>query len=158
MKIISYFLLRISQQRMFSKSLLLSFIATVGLASSPLLLSTKAEAQTPGINNNEIINYARSVLNMEAGRRQAFDEIKKMIGNREIPKIACHDPNSLNGLPSKARDIAVNYCQRSQQIVEQNGLSIDRFNSITVEIQNNDKLQQRIYRTLIRIQKNPNIR
>jgi Domain of unknown function (DUF4168) len=158
MKIISYFLLRISQQRMFSKSLLLSFIATVGLASSPLLLSTKAEAQTPGINNNEIINYARSVLNMEAGRRQAFDEIKKMIGNREIPKIACYEPNSLNGLPGKARDIAVNYCQRSQQIVEQNGLSIDRFNSITVEIQNNDKLQQRIYRTLIRIQKNPNIR
>jgi Domain of unknown function (DUF4168) len=158
MKIISYFLLRLSQQPMLSKSLLLSFIATGSLLSSPLLLSTKAGAQTPGINNNEIINYARSVLDMEPARRQAFDEIKKMIGGREIPKIACSEPNSLNGLPSKARDIAVNYCQRSQQIVEQNGLSIDRFNNITVEVQNNDKLQQRIYRALIIIQKKPNTR
>ncbi|MFH7025955.1 MAG: DUF4168 domain-containing protein [Heteroscytonema crispum UTEX LB 1556] len=143
---------------MLSKSLLLSFIATVGLLSSPLLLSSKANAQTPGINNNEIINYAQAVLGMEPARRQAFDEIKKIVGSREVPKIACSEPNSLNGLPGKARDIAVNYCQHSQQIVEQNGLSIDRFNSITVEVQNNDQLQQRIYRTLIRIQKNPNMR
>ena len=93
---------------------------------------------------------------MEPARQQAFQDIKKIIGSGEVPKIVCNDPNSMNGLPSQAKDIAVNYCKNSQKIVEDNGFTIDRFNQLTVEIQNNSTLKRQIYNNLLRLQKNSN--
>jgi hypothetical protein len=151
MKIISYLFFRPTKQRMLEKSFLLGTIAFVGLASSAFAFNSQVDAQTP----TEIRNYAKSVLAMEPERRQAFEEIKKLIGGREVPQIVCSDSNSLNGLPNKARDIAVNYCNRSQKIVEQNGLSIDNFNKITRDLQSNEKLKAEIYNTLLNLQKNP---
>lgn len=136
---------------MLDKSFLFGALALVGLASSAFALSSQVDAQTP----TEIRNYAKSVLAMEPERRQAFEEIKKLIGGREIPQIVCSNSNSLSGLPNKARDIAVNYCNRSQKIVEQNGLSIDNFNKITRDLQSNEKLKTEVYNTLLDLQKNP---
>ena len=151
MKIISYFFFRPRKQRMLEKSFLFGALAVVGLASSAFAFSSQVDAQSP----TEITNYAKSVLAMEPDRRQAFEEIKKLIGGREIPQIVCSNSNSLNGLPNKARDIAVNYCNRSQKIVEQNGLTIDNFNKITRDLQSNDKLKTDVYNTLLRLQKSP---
>ncbi|OUL27830.1 hypothetical protein BV378_08710 [Nostoc sp. RF31YmG] len=148
-----------SLQQMLSQSLSYSALATVGLVASALIVSSKANAQTPQpVNTNEITSYAQAVLAMEPARQQAFDEIKKLMGEREIPKIVCNDSKSIGSLPKKAQDIAVNYCQRSQKIVEDNGLTIERFNKITVDIQSDDNLKRQISNTLIRIQnptKNP---
>lgn len=152
MKIVSYLFFGSSWHKMLSKSLFLGALASVGMASSAFSLSDKAEAQTP----TEIRNFAKAVLEMEPERRQAFAEIKKMIGGREIPQIVCNDSNSLSTLPNKVRDIAVNYCNRSQQIVEKNGLTIDNFNRITKDSQNNADLKQKIYNTLLDEQKNHN--
>lgn len=151
MKIISYFFFRPRKQRMLEKSFLFGALAVVGLASSAFAFSSQVDAQSP----TEITNYAKSVLAMEPERRQAFEEIKKLIGGREIPQIVCSNSNTLNGLPNKARDIAVNYCNRSQKIVEQNGLTIDNFNKITRDLQSNDKLKTDVYNTLLRLQKSP---
>lgn len=122
-----------------------SLIATLGL-------NAKANAQIPPVNNTEITNYAQSVLTMEPKRQQAFDKIKKIIGRKEIPKIVCNDPSSINDLPKEARELAVNYCNDSQNIVSENNLTLDRFNQITVEIQNNSDLKSQIYNTLLRLQ------
>jgi Domain of unknown function (DUF4168) len=151
MKIISYFFFRPSLQRMLDKSFLVGALATVGIASGAFAFSSQVDAQSP----TEIRNYAKSVLAMEPERRQAFEEIKKLIGGKEIPQIVCSNSNSLSGLPNKARDIAVNYCNRSQKIVEQNGLSIDDFNRITRDLQSNEKLKAEVYNTLLELQKNP---
>jgi Domain of unknown function (DUF4168) len=146
-------------QQMLSQTLSYSALATVGFVASTLIVSGKANAQTPQpVNINEITRYAQAVLAMEPARQQAFDEIKKLMGDQEIPKIVCNDSKSISGLPKKAQDIAVNYCQSSQKIVEDNGLTIERFNKITVDIQSDDSLKQQITNTLIRIQnpaKNP---
>jgi hypothetical protein len=115
-------------------------------------LYTKADAQTVTVNNTEVINYAQSVLKMEPKRQQAFEEIKKLIGEKEIPKIVCNDPSSMNSLPNQAKDIAVNYCNGSQTIVAENNLTIERFNQITLEIQTNSDLKRQIYNTLLRLQ------
>jgi hypothetical protein len=64
----------------------------------------------------------------------------------------------MNGLPPKVQNIAVTYCEDSKKIVEKNGLSIDRFNKITVELQNNNNLKREVYNTLIRLQKTPETR
>jgi hypothetical protein len=115
--------------------------------------SLKANAQNLSVNKNEITSYAQALLAMEPARQQAFGEIKRIVGSGNIPKIVCHEPNSMNSLPNRARDIAVNYCKQSQEIVENNGLSIDRFNRITMEIPNNRNLKQQIYETLVQLQK-----
>lgn len=136
------------------RTFIVGILATVSLVSSSVIFGLKADAQSPVVvNSTEVTGYAQAVLAMEPIRQQSFGEIKKIIGNRDIPKIVCNDPNSMNSLPNKARDVAVNYCSRSQKIVEENGLSIARFNTITIEIQNNKNLERQVYNAMIRIQK-----
>lgn len=148
---------RSSRKRILSQSFFFGAIATVGLISNAFSLSSKAYGQTPApiVNNIEINNYAKAVLAMEPARQNAFEEIKKLIGNGEIPQIVCNDSNSINGLPKKAQDIAVNYCNYAQKVVEEKGLRFEQFNKITIELQNNDILKRQVYNTLLRLQKSP---
>ncbi|WP_066383213.1 MULTISPECIES: DUF4168 domain-containing protein [unclassified Anabaena] len=139
-------------QDILTKTLFLGMITSASFVFGSL----KVNAQVSSLNNLEITNYAQAVLAMEPARQQAFGEIKKIIGNAEIPKIVCNDPKSMNGLPSQARDIAINYCNQSQKIVEDNGLTIQKFNTITMELQNNNNLKRQVYNTLIRLQQKPN--
>jgi hypothetical protein len=138
-----------------SQSLAFATLTTASLIFTTLSLSFKTDAQTLTVNHTEVTNYAQSVLAMEPKRQQAFEEIKKLIGGKEIPKIVCNDPNSMSSLPNKAKDIAVEYCNHSHKIVEEHGLSIDRFNQITLEIQNNNALKNKVYDSLLRIQNGP---
>lgn len=138
---------------MLSRTLSYSALATASLVASALIVSSKANAQSPPpVNSNEITSYAQAVLGMEPARQQAFDEIKKIMGEQEIPKIVCNDPKSIGSLPKKAQDIAVNYCQRSQKIVQENGFTIERFNKITVDIQNDENLKRQISNKLLDLQ------
>ncbi|MGM3308262.1 DUF4168 domain-containing protein [Anabaena sp. WFMT] len=150
----NYFVLfRTQIRQVLSQSLVFATLTTTSVIISTLGLSAKADAQALTVNNTEVTKYAESVLAMEPKRQQAFEEIKKLIGGKEIPTIVCNEPNSMNSLPNKAKDIAVNYCNDSQKIVEENGLKIDRFNKITVELQTNSALKQQVYNTLLRLQK-----
>lgn len=164
MKKISDLFSRSSPKRILYQSFFFGAIAIVGVISNAFSLTHKAEAQTPSpispiVNNTEINSYAQAVLAMEPVRQNAFGEIKKLIGNGEIPKIVCNDSNSFNGLPKKAQDIATNYCTRAQKIVEDNGLSIDKFNKITLELQNNNiSLKEQVYNTFLRLQQPPESR
>jgi hypothetical protein len=160
MKKISDLFCRCSRKRILCQSFFFGAIASFTLISSPFSLSSKADAQTPPpiVDNTQINSYAQAVLAMEPARQNAFEEIKKLIGNGEIPKIVCNDSNSISGLPKKAQDIAVNYCTHAQKIVEDNGLKFDQFNKITIELQNNDILKRQVYNTLLRLQQTPDSR
>ncbi len=157
MKKISDLVYQPSRNRILSQSVFFGVIATASVICHVFSGSSKANAQTPPppVNNTEINSYAQAVLAMEPARQNAFEEIKKLISNGEIPKIVCNDSNSINGLPKKAQDIAVEYCTRAQKIVEDNGLSFDQFNKITIELQNNNVLKRQVYNTLLRLQKTP---
>lgn len=152
MKKISGLFFRTSLQRMLTQSLLLATLSTGGLFSSHLSLNSKAYAQNPAVNQAEITSYAQIVLAMEPPRQQAFQEIKKIINGGEIPPIVCNKPDSLNSLPVKARDIAVNYCKQYEKIVSDSGLPPERFNQITVEQLTNNNLRSRIYCEFLRLQ------
>lgn len=146
-----YPLLKPRNTRMLRQSLIVSSLTAITLFVSTLTPGTKAYAQNIP-SGAEIVKYAKSVLGMEQPRQEAFEEIKVIIGNGQVPKIVCNDPNSFNALPGRAKNIAVNYCNRSQQIVEANGLTIDRFNEMTMLIQKNEALQKKLYNDLIEIQ------
>ncbi|WP_017654301.1 DUF4168 domain-containing protein [Fortiea contorta] len=153
MPTISKFFIRPKLQQKLSQSWRYGIFTTVGVVATALVWNTKVVAQIPPVSENEVNSYAQAVLAMEPARQKAFEEIKKLIGGREIPKIVCSEANSMNGLSSQAKDIAVNYCNRSQKIVEENGLSSDRFNKITLEIQSNNELKRLIFNRLIYLQK-----
>ncbi|MBW4603672.1 MAG: DUF4168 domain-containing protein [Calothrix sp. FI2-JRJ7] len=146
-----YPLLKQRNARMLRQSLIVSSLTAVTIFFSTFTPGTKAYAQNPPISATEIVNYAKSVLGMEVPRQEALVTIKQMI-NGDVPKIVCNDPNSFNALPGRAKNIAIDYCNRSQKIVESNGLSIDRFNEMTVQIQKSEGLQQQLYNELIKIQ------
>ena len=135
------------------QSLILATITSTSLISGTFTLNSKVAAQTLNLDNTDITNYAKSVLNMEPARQQAFKEIKNLIGSKDIPQVICNDSKSFITLPRKAKDIAINYCNHSQKIVEDSGLSIEQFNKITLEIQNNSNLKRQLYNTLLRLQK-----
>jgi hypothetical protein len=157
MKKISDLICQDSLVNLLPKSFFFGFIATATLVASSMTFNSKAYGQNLTVNNNEIESYAQAVLAMEPSRQQAFGEIKKLMGG-EIPQIVCNDSNSINKLPRQAKEIAVNYCNRSQKIVEENGLSIERFNKITMELQGDNNLKRQVYNTLIRLQKSPETR
>ena len=140
-------------QRILSQPLILATIATASLIFGTFGFNSQGIAQTLNINNTEVTNYAKAVLGMEPVRQQAFEEIKKLIGSKDVPQVICNDPTSINALPGKAKDIAGNYCNHSQKIVEDSGLTVERFNKITVEIQNNNNLKKQLYNTLLYLQK-----
>ena len=144
--------------RMLSRSLL-SAIAAVSLlsgltlnfsSSHPLVVGTTAYAQN--VSDPQVTSYAQAVLRMEPVRQQAYDEIKNIIGSSNVPPIVCNKPESLDALPGNARNIATDYCDRSKEIVEKNGLTISRFNEITVNMQSDTNLKDRIQAELLRIQ------
>lgn len=154
MNIIPHTFFRTSMQKILAKTLLFGISTSASLLVS--VGSLKANAQNQSFNSTEITSYAQAVLAMEPARQEAFGQIKKIVGDREVPQIVCSEPSSINNLPSKARDIAVNYCNHSQKIVGDYGLTIDKFNRMTAEIQTNSNLKQQVYNTLIRLQRNTN--
>jgi len=135
-----------------SQPLILASITTASLISGTFGFSSQAIAQTFNVNDAELTNYVKAVLEMEPVRQQAFEEIKKIIGSKDIPQVICNDPTSVNALPGKAKDIAVNYCNQSQQIVKK-FIPVERFNEITLEKQKNTTLQKQLYKASLNLQK-----
>lgn len=117
-----------------------------------LALNWSTAAYAQNLSQEDINNYARSVLGIEPIRQDAYREIKAIVGSGEVPPIACHQPNSLSGLNRNIREIAVQYCNSAIAIVERNNLSISRFNDITVDLRNNNSLASRIQQAMVRIQ------
>lgn len=140
-----------------SKSFLVGAIFTIGFVASSLVSMSKTDAQTPSlVDNDEIVQYSRALLTIEQTRLQAFDEIKKIAGGGQVPAIVCNQPKTIAALSAqKARDIAKKYCQRSQLIVKDSGLSVERFNNITLKLRNDESLKMQIHNTLILLQKKP---
>lgn len=119
--------------------------------NAPMLDFSRA-AYAQSISQNEMRNYARSVLAIEPIRQSAFQEIRRILRTDNVPSIVCHQQSSLQNLPSNVRQIATSYCSRAIEIVERNDLTINRFNTITLNLQSNPSLEERIRQEMIRIQ------
>jgi hypothetical protein len=152
--------------------LIAGFLASVALLAQgvPLSLPTAghnpvrwgAAAWAQGINvsPDEIMGYARSVLEMEEPRTTAYNEIRALLTGTNVDinsiSLRCTDTNSLNQLPrnlrSNVRTIVVNYCNQASQIVQANGLRNERFDAITAAYPQNDTLAEQIRAALMQIQ------
>ncbi len=120
---------------------------TPGVALS---FDNAASAQT-AISDDEIQNYAKTVLEMEPYRISAYDQIKRITG-AEVPPILCHRASSLNNLDPSIRDIAISFCNQAVSIAESHNLSITRFNEITIAQQSDGSLADRIRQAIREMQ------
>lgn len=153
---------QLSLGRRISHSLMVGTIACVGLLTgivpglsgqSPTLVFGSA-AQAQEISNEEIANYARAVLSIEPRRLEAVKEIKGMVGS--VPPVVCNETRNINRLRGDVRGVAVNYCGFAKKIIESNGLTVARFNAITLSQQADPALKQRIQAELLRLQQSGN--
>jgi hypothetical protein len=79
------------------------------------------------------------------------NEIKSRLGG-SMPRIVCNETSQINRLEQNVRGIAVNYCQEAKKTIESNGLTVNRFNQITLQQQANPAVKQRIQAELLRLQ------
>lgn len=146
--------------RMLRQSLLATIISAAALASgwvpglygnSPsLVFGSSAQAQE--ISREEITSYARAVLAMEPRREKAYREIKGMAPGGAVPRVLCNEAQGINRLSGNIRGVAVNYCDQAKKIIENNGLTVSRFNQLTLLQQANPAVKAQIQAELVRLQ------
>jgi len=133
----------------------ISLLTTVGW----LPLSTLWQhgyAQT--FTGEEITNYATAVLAIEKIRGRAYADISDLMTSKQLDvtryDLRCLSADGLD-LPRAVRSavsyLLINYCNDAQQIVEDTGLTVQLFNSITVNHQEDEALKEQIQLEIARI-------
>jgi len=101
-------------------------------------------AQAQNYDENTLRNYAQALLEIEPLRQRALQDIQTVLNSQEVPSIACNRAQSYQDLPAEAQSFIVDYCNRSQNIVQQQGLTVSEFNNITTDVQSNPQLKQEV--------------
>lgn len=128
-------------------------IALKGAAILDFNSAASAQQSAPSLSAAEITNYARSLLKIEPLRQEYYNRIKQgLTGSQEMPQIICSNTDSVNNLPRNIRQSAIEYCQASIKIVEDNGLTIKQFNDITNLLTQDPRILERITAELLRLQ------
>jgi Domain of unknown function (DUF4168) len=138
-----------------SRSAIVGVLSTVGLLAgvvpqlsghSPMpMFSAAAYAQ-----DDDAVRFARAVYEIEPRRVSVSNEVKKITGS--VPDIACNQPQRLNSFPPNVRSLIVDFCNFSRQTIEKNGLTVDRFNEIMMQRENNPTIRGRIDAEVRRLQ------
>ena len=129
--------------------LIYGFVPEIEPKSSAISFSINAYAQefTP----EETQSYAKAGYEVELLRREVYQEIKSLI-NQPPPNIVCDRQETLQNLNSNIRELANRYCSESLQIVEQNNLSINRFNELKRYYDRRDRFYQQVQQVLLKLQ------
>jgi signal recognition particle receptor subunit beta len=116
------------------------------------VVSFQSSAYTQDFTADQIKRYAKAVLSIETERKKAYQAISQILG-KSPPVITCNHLESFNNLPANAQRIAVDYCNKSKKIVQDNGLTAAEFNAITNRIRSDDSLRRRVQNEMIRLQR-----
>lgn len=112
-----------------------------------------AEELAKSIPDQEIKNYAKAVVAIEQLRKTTNQEMTKVSEGKTFDKFVCTQPETVASLSPKMQEVAISFCTKVRNISEANGLTIPRFNAITVNAKNNPELQKKINEQLILFQK-----
>jgi hypothetical protein len=102
-------------------------------------------------SQDEIINYAKAGYEIELLRQRVYQQIKNSI-DEPPPNIVCNQRETLQSLSADVRQIALQYCNDSRQIVQKHNLTIDRFNQLKQYYDRGDDFYDRVQNILINIQ------
>ena len=142
------------------RSFIVTFLAVIAILGGLIpefswtteIVSFRSSAYTQDFTADQIKRYATAVLLIETQRKQAYQEISRILG-KSPPAITCNQRESFNNLPANAQRIAVDYCNNSKKIVQDSGLTAAQFNTITNRISSDDNLRRRLQNEMIRLQR-----
>jgi hypothetical protein len=142
------------------RSFIVTFLAVIAILGGLIpefswtteIVSFRSSAYTQDFTADQIKRYATAVLLIETQRKQAYQEILRILG-KSPPAITCNQRESFNNLPANAQKIAVDYCNNSKKIVQDSGLTAAQFNTITNRISSDDNLRRRVQNEMIRLQR-----
>jgi uncharacterized membrane protein len=119
------------------------------LATLATLFPRVVTGQT--ISDEQVTIYAQAVMDIESHRQQAYSEIQKIMGD-DPPEIFCDQPDSYNSLPEDAQKVAIAYCQNSESIVKNTGMTVPEFNQITQRVREDQELEKRVQDAMVQLQ------
>ena len=115
------------------------------------LSSIGQKGYAQNFTDEEVSNYAAAVLAMENMRQRAYAEISDIMVSRGLDvtryDLRCLSASTLD-LPRVVRRpvriLLINYCNDAKEIVEDTGLTVQLFNSITVTHRQDEELAEQI--------------
>ncbi|MEN9273507.1 MAG: DUF4168 domain-containing protein [Gloeomargarita sp. DG02_4_bins_56] len=111
-------------------------------------LSRPAWGQT-NLSEDRIQRYALIVLELEPIRQAHLEEARRLLGSVNTSGNLCGERN----LPASVQAVCNRYFERSQRLVEQRGLTVQEFNAITTQAQQDPNLSKRIQEAMLRQRK-----
>lgn len=111
-----------------------------------------AQAQNNNYDEEQLTSYATAVLEIEPIRKEVQRKVKTELEGEPMPETACNRSETYQDLPDQARSLIINYCNRSEEIVEEQGLTISEFNEITEQVQNNSELREKVREKMLELQ------
>lgn len=130
------------------QSLLVGALAAIGLLSGltpglskdshSLVFSSSAYAQD--VSDEELRRYVSASLKIERMRLVVYDQIKRINGGK-VPEISSC---SSQGLPDNIAPIWQNFCTQSEQVIQGEGFSNSRYNTITKMRQEDPNFEIRV--------------
>jgi hypothetical protein len=109
--------------------------------SEPPPLVSGEELAKP-ISEQELRSYAKAYVAIEQLRKTTIQEMNT--ANSSPTNVTCTQPQTLEPLSGRPREIALNFCAKAKTISESSGLTILRFNAITLKAQTEPELQKQI--------------
>lgn len=133
-----------------TKIVLISILTTTAIVSgvvpeiswqtAQVNFSNKVLAQS----DEELQRYARALSEIEKLRQTTWSQIESMVGSDKASQVACNQPSSISSLDNDARNLANDYCKKSEAIVKKHGFTNAKFNEITKSVQTNPTLQKKV--------------
>jgi hypothetical protein len=119
--------------------------------NSPIIVTLANKAYGQQFTPTETESYAKAGYEVELLRRKVYQEIKNLI-KEPPPNILCDQQSTIDILKPEIKNIANRYCSQSRQIVQRQGLSVNRFNELKTYYDRQDTFYQQVQAVLLKLQ------
>lgn len=128
---------------------LLTLWSLTGLPT-PGLTQVIAPSPTTTMSNSQLSSYAQAVLAIEPIRLKYYRQAQRMFSG-QVPRNSClGEPKNVNS--PRLNQLCQQYLSESMQILKKYDLTPEEFNSMTLQIQANPGLYQRVQYEMMRLQ------
>lgn len=107
-----------------------------------LNISNQAVAQN--VSDEDLKKYAQAAIEIESLRKTTLSNIENIVGKAKPNQLNCNQEENFNQLPDNARNMALNYCNQSENIVKKHGLNNTQFNQIHQQVRQNPAIKQKL--------------
>lgn len=106
-----------------------------------------AQEVSPG----ETKDYAKAGFEIEMLRRDIYQQIKAIV-NQPPGDIVCDRQETLSALKPEVRQLTEQFCNQTIEIVQQNNLSVDRYNELKSYYDRRESFYQQVQEILLNLQ------